>query len=223
CLCWLNRLIYIAVDEGVLRCNPLEDVHYEKKDPPKMRHISRSELKRLMATPMPDPKVELARRMFIFSSLTGLAYADVYNLYPRHIGKTSEGRLYIRKPREKTEVETFVPLHPAARQILELYNTTDDTRPVFPLPKRDILWYDIHGLGVMLGIQKNLSHHAARHTFGTLLVSEGISIESAAKMMGHADINSTQIYAQITDCKISKDMDRLMERRNSRNEMPMDE
>ena len=176
CLCWLNRLIYIAVDEGVLRCNPLEDVHYEKKDPPKMRHISRSELKRLMATPMPDPKVE-----------------------------------------------TFVPLHPAARQILELYNTTDDTRPVFPLPKRDILWYDIHGLGVMLGIQKNLSHHAARHTFGTLLVSEGISIESAAKMMGHADINSTQIYAQITDCKISKDMDRLMERRNSRNEMPMDE
>ena len=47
--------------------------------------------------------------------------------------------------------------------------------------------------------------------------------ESAAKMMGHADINSTQIYAQITDCKISKDMDRLMERRNSRNEMPMDE
>lgn len=198
CLCWLNRLIYIAVDEGVLRCNPLEDVHYEKKDPPKMRHISRSEL-------------------------TGLAYADVYNLYPRHIGKTSEGRLYIRKPREKTEVETFVPLHPAARQILELYNTTDDTRPVFPLPKRDILWYDIHGLGVMLGIQKNLSHHAARHTFGTLLVSEGISIESAAKMMGHADINSTQIYAQITDCKISKDMDRLMERRNSRNEMPMDE
>lgn len=223
CLCWLNRLIYIAVDEGVLRCNPLEDVHYEKKDPPKMRHISRSELKRLMATPMPDPKVELARRMFIFSSLTGLAYAYVYNLYPRHIGKTSEGRLYIRKPREKTEVETFVPLHPAARQILELYNTTDDTRPVFPLPKRDILWYDIHGLGVMLGIQKNLSHHAARHTFGTLLVSEGISIESAAKMMGHADINSTQIYAQITDCKISKDMDRLMERRNSRNEMPMDE
>lgn len=55
------------------------------------------------------------------------------------------------------------------------------------------------------------------------MVSEGISIESAAKMMGHADINSTQIYAQITDCKISKDMDRLMERRNSRNEMPMDE
>lgn len=223
CLCWLNRLIYIAVDEGVLRCNPLEDVHYEKKDPPKMRHISRSELKRLMATPMPDPKVELARRMFIFSSLTGLAYADVYNLYPRHIGKTSEGRLYIRKPREKTEVETFVPPAPgrSADSGTVQYHGRHPSR--VPPAQAGHPWYDIHGLGVMLGIQKNLSHHAARHTFGTLLVSEGISIESAAKMMGHADINSTQIYAQITDCKISKDMDRLMERRNSRNEMPMDE
>ena len=60
--------------------------------------------------------------------------------------------------------------------------------------------------------------HCARHTFGTLLLSEGISIESAAKMMGHANINSTQVYAQVTDGKISKDMDQLMERRNSRKE-----
>lgn len=50
------------------------------------------------------------------------------------------------------------------------------------------------------------------------MLSEGISIESAAKMMGHANINSTQVYAQVTDGKISKDMDQLMERRNSRKE-----
>ena len=218
CLCWLNRLIYIAVDEGVLRCNPLEDVPYEKKNPPKMRHISRSELKRIMATPMEDEKVELARRMFIFSSLTGLAYADLRNLYPCHLGKTAEGRFYIRKQREKTNVEAFIPLHPVAQKILSLYNTDDHSRSVFQLPIRDILWFEVHSLGIMMGIEQNLSHHCARHTFGTLLLSEGISIESAAKMMGHANINSTQVYAQVTDGKISKDMDRLMERRNSRKE-----
>lgn len=218
CLCWLNRLIYIAVDEGVLRCNPLEDVPYEKKDPPKMRHISHGELRRIMATPMEDEKVELARRMFIFSSFTGLAYADLRNLYPCHIGKTAEGRPYIRKQREKTNVEAFIPLHPVAQRILSLYNTEDYSRPVFPLPIRDIHWFEVHALGVMMGIEQNLSHHCARHTFGTLLLSEGISIESAAKMMGHANINSTQVYAQVTDGKISKDMDQLMERRNSRKE-----
>lgn len=58
-----------------------------------------------------------------------------------------------------------------------------------------------------------MSSHAHRHTFGTLLISAGISIESIAKMMGHTNIVSSQIYAKITDDKISKDMDKLMERR----------
>ena len=83
CLCWLNRLIYIAVDREILRANPIEDVAYEKKEPLKLRHISRGELKRMMETPLPDPMMELARRTFIFSSLTGLAYADTRALHPR--------------------------------------------------------------------------------------------------------------------------------------------
>ena len=216
CLCWLNRLIYIAVDREILRTNPLEDVAYEKKNPPILRHISRNELKRMMETPMEDPMLELARRMFIFSSLTGLAYVDIYKLYPHHISKTADNRAYIREKRGKTNVEAFIPLHPIAERILLLYNTTDDTKPVFPLPVRDILWHEIHAIGNALEFKENLSHHQARHTFGTLLLSEGISIESIAKMMGHTNISSTQIYAKITDQKISEDMDRLIERRKTR-------
>ena len=213
CLCWLNRLIYIAVDREVLRTNPIEDVAYEKKEAPKLRHISRSELKRMMETPMPDPMMELARRTFIFSCMTGLAYADTRALHPRHIGTTSEGRKYIRIRRAKTDVEAFIPLHPVAEQILELYNTTDDDKPVFPLPVRDVLWYEVHGMGVVLGMRENLSYHMARHSFGTLTLTAGIPIESIARMMGHTNIDSTQVYAQVTDRKISSDMDRLMERR----------
>lgn len=214
CITWLNRLIYIAIDQEVLRCNPLEDVRYEKKEPPKHKHISKEDLKRLMETPMPDARLELIRRAFIFSSLTGLAYVDMHRLYPHHIGKTAEGRLYIRKQRVKTNVEAFIPLHPIAEQILSLYNTSNDCQPVFPLPARDRIWYDINQIGVLLGLKENLSYHHARHGFGTLAISAGLSIESIAKMMGHANINTTQVYAQITEQKISEDMDRLMERRN---------
>lgn len=217
CLCWLNRLIYIAVDRKIIRTNPLEEVAYEKKTSPKLRHISRNELKRMMETPMEDPKLELARRIFIFSSFCGLAYVDVYRLYPHHIGRTADGRLYIREKRGKTNAEAFVPLHPVAERILMFYNTTDDTKPVFPLPIRDIMWHEIHAVGNALDFKEYLSHHAARHTFGTLLLSASISIESIAKMMGHTNISSTQIYARITDHKISEDMDRLIERRKSMN------
>lgn len=53
----------------------------------------------------------------------------------------------------------------------------------------------------------------SRHTFGTLLLSAGIPIESISKMMGHTNITTTQGYAKVTDQKISEDMDKLIERR----------
>ena len=215
CITWLNRLIYIAIDQEVLRSNPLEEVRYEKKEPPKHKHISKDDFKRLLETPMPEERLELVRRAFIFSTLTGLAYVDIYGLYPHHIQKTSEGRLYIRKRRVKTNVEAFIPLHPIAEQILMLYNTTDESSPVFPLPVRDKIWYEINQIGTLINLKENLSYHQSRHSFGTLLLSAGVSIESVAKMMGHANINTTQVYAQITEQKISEDMDKLIKRRKT--------
>ena len=107
---------------------------YEKKPDYKLKHISRAELQRIMEQPMPERLQELTRRAFIFSAFTGLSYVDVKRLYPSHIGTTADGRKYIRINRKKTDVESFIPLHPVAEQILSLYNTTDDSRPIFPLP-----------------------------------------------------------------------------------------
>lgn len=213
CFTWLNRLIYIAVDRELLRYNPIADVPYEKKAAPKLEHISRNELKTIMENPMPDKWQELTRRAFVFSAFTALAYADIKGLYPRHIGKTANGQRFIRINRKKTDVEAFIPLHPVAEQILSLYNTTDDTKPVFPLPNRDQLWYCINEIGFLAGVKGNLSYHQSRHTFGTLLLSAGIPIESISKMMGHTNISTTQTYAKVTDDKISEDMDKLMVRR----------
>ena len=53
----------------------------------------------------------------------------------------------------------------------------------------------------------------SRHTFGTLLVSSGVPMESIAKMMGHTNIRTTQGYAKVTDDKISEDMDKLIEKK----------
>lgn len=74
--------------------------------------------------------------MFHFASLTSLSYIDVKKLYPHHISENSDGRKFIRKEREKTGVEFFVPLHPIAEKILSLYNTTDDSKPVFHWVRR---------------------------------------------------------------------------------------
>ncbi len=213
CMCWLNRLLYLAVDKEIIRVNPCEDMEYEPKSEARHKYISREEFKKILSTPMYNKRMELARRAFIFSTLTGLAYVDIMLLHPHHIGTNAEGRRYIRINRKKTKVEAFIPLHPIAEQILSLYNTTDDEQPVFPLPSRDALWFEIHEMGVIIGKEDNLSYHQSRHSFGTFLISADIPIESIANMMGHSNIRTTQGYARITDDKISKDMDKLMERR----------
>jgi site-specific recombinase XerD len=51
-----------------------------------------------------------------------------------------------------------------------------------------------------------LFFHCLRHTFATLSLSKGVSIESVSKMLGHTNIQTTQIYARITNDKISNDM-----------------
>lgn len=62
-------------------------------------------------------------------------------------------------------------------------------------------------IGDVCGITKNLTFHLARHTFATTVtLSKGIPIETVSKMLGHTNIQTTQIYARITNEKISKDM-----------------
>lgn len=58
-----------------------------------------------------------------------------------------------------------------------------------------------------------MSSHIIRHTFGTMMVSAGVPMESISKMMGHTNIRTTQGYAKVTDDKISEDMDKIINKR----------
>ena len=52
--------------------------------------------------------------------------------------------------------------------------------------------------------------HLARHTFATTTtLAKGVPIETVSKMLGHTNIETTQIYARITNEKIRKDMEVL--------------
>lgn len=231
-LCWLSRLMYRAVSQGTIRFNPFEEVKYEAVER-KPRFLSKGEVAKLLAFPLQEEGAELSRRMFLFSVFTGLAFADLQSLRASQIETNSEGKRYIRKARQKTEVESLIPLHPIAEQILSLYTkekskrdykndnesdckTLPDTK-IFPdtISKGKLFTY-LKSVGLACGIRTPLTWHVARHSFGTLTLEAGIPMESIAKMMGHSSIASTQIYAQITDQKIANDMDKLINRKKAR-------
>ena len=61
-------------------------------------------------------------------------------------------------------------------------------------------------------INKYVCFHVARHSFATLALSKGVSLESVSKILGHTKITTTQIYAKITNEKIGRDMDLMAEK-----------
>ena len=227
-LCWLSRLMYRAVSQRLIRCNPFENAKYEKTEQ-KIRFLQKKDVTKVMVLKVNDKEAEKARLMFIFSCFTGLAVADMEHLQYGHIQTAADGQKYIRKERLKTKVEFVVPLHPIAEAIIEHCKAEQEKNGggqsvkekgktetmtdnlVFPRDcSRSVMSTKLSIVGRACDIRERLSYHMARHTFGTMSMSAGIPIESIAKMMGHASIASTQIYAQVTDNKISEDMDRLI-------------
>ena len=231
-LCWLSRLMFRAVSRRIIRCNPFENAKYEKEEK-KIRFLQKGDVMKLMAMSMNDKEAELARLMFIFSCFTGLAISDMENLKYKHIQTAADGQKYIRKERQKTKVEFIVPLHPIAEAIINQCKTEQERSEERQTVKekgndfifhcacsRSVMSAKLSIVGKACGIRQRLSYHVARHTFGTMSLSAGIPIESIAKMMGHASISSTQIYAQVTDKKISEDMDRLIAKQSEMKREP---
>ena len=227
-LCWLSRLMYRAVSHRLIRCNPFENAKYEKAEQ-KIRFLQKSDVAKLMALRVIDKEAEQARRIFIFSCFTGLAIADMEHLQFGHIQTAADGQKYIRKERQKTKVEFVVPLHPIAEAIIDQCKEELPSMKEMQTVKekgddfifhcacsRSVMSAKLSIVGKACGIRERLSYHMARHTFATLSLSAGIPIESIAKMMGHASISSTQIYAQVTDNKISEDMDRLIRKHQTK-------
>ncbi|WP_314695576.1 tyrosine-type recombinase/integrase [Prevotella histicola] len=231
-LCWLSRLMFRAVSQRIIRCNPFENAKYEKEDR-KIRFLQKGEVMKLMAMKMNDREAEQARLMFVFSCFTGMAISDIENLKYKHIQTAADGQRYIRKERQKTKVEFIVPLHPIAEAIIShcrneqerneehlTVKEKGDSLVFQPHCSRSVMGKNLSIVGKACGIRQRLSYHMARHTFGTMCLSVGIPIESIAKMMGHASISSTQIYAQVTDKKISEDMDRLIAKQSEMKREP---
>lgn len=86
-----------------------------------------------------------------------------------------------------------------------------DVVPLFAPIAYSTYLVQLKALQLRAGISIPLSAHVGRHSFGTLTLETGIPIESIAKMMGHASIASMQIHAQITDSKIARVMEKLMQ------------
>lgn len=203
----LKKLTMRAVSQGTLRRDPYCRLHPELPKR-KSRHMKLEDLKTLMATPVEKPQLQFVRDMFIFSTFTGLAYADLKKLTVNDITQADDGTWWIHIHRQKTDTLSSVRLLDIPLQIIEKYRSQKNGDKVFNIYSRGYFIMLTRELGKVYGF--DLTFHCRRHNFGThITLSLGVPIETVSRMMGHTSISTTQIYAQVTDTKVDEDMKRL--------------
>ncbi len=210
----LKKICRLAYKEGYA-----DKIHFQHFTLPKQSDKTPRALSRESFEKIRDVEIEphrkshiLARDMFLFGCYTGVSYADVISITDENLYTDDNGALWLKYRRKKNEHRASVKLLPEAIALIEKYHS-EDRDTLFPLLRWPNLRRHMKALAALAGIKDDLCYHLARHSFGTFLISADIPIESIAKMMGHSNIRTTQGYARITDDKISKDMDKLMERR----------
>ncbi len=206
-----RTIILMAKNNGWIHIDPFANfkIKFQKTD---RGYLTQQEIDVIMHKEFTTERLERVRDIFIFSCFTGLAYIDVKNLRQSNIRTSFDDRLWVMGKREKTGVSFSVPLLDIPKKIIEKYSGKLPDEKVLPVTSNQKMNEYLKEIGTICGIGKDLTFHLARHTFATLTLTKGVSIESVSKMLGHTNIKTTQIYARITDAKVSNDMASFAER-----------
>lgn len=208
----LKHIISIARNDGRLPFNPFAG-YINSPESVDRGYITNEEIHTMMNTDMPDKTHELVRDLFIFSTFTGLAYSDVKNLTEDNLQTFFDGNLWIITRRKKTNTESNIRLLDVPRKIIEKYKGMTRDNKVFPMPSNTTCNKKLKTIAELCGIKSRLTYHVARHSAATtVLLSNGVPIETVSRLLGHTNIKTTQIYAKITAQKISQDMETLSHR-----------
>ena len=116
------------------------------------------------------------------------------------------GEKWILSKRHKTNVPFQVKLLDIPLQIIERYKYLSEDKLVFGKINYWTMCKQLKKVMAECGIEKHISYHVRRHTFGTLALSKGMPIESVSRVLGHTNIVTTQIYAKITTQKLDNDL-----------------
>ncbi len=209
---YLKKVTRVALANKWLDEDPFIDKHYSRTATNR-GHLGEEEVKRIMALNLTEfPRLDQVRDTFVFCCFTGLAFADISTLSKEFIVEDDNGEKWIRKPRQKTGEISTIPLLDIPQRLIKKYEnhpTVIAKGIVLPVISNQRMNSYLAEIATLAKIQKHLTTHIARHTFATMSLRNHVPIESISKMLGHSDIQTTQIYAKMLDEAVSEDMQKM--------------
>jgi site-specific recombinase XerD len=137
-------------------------------------------------------------------------------LTPQSLCIGIDGNQWITTSRKKTDQPVMIPLLPKAKELIDIHRQNPialSKNTLFPVISNQKLNSYLKEIADLCSITKNLTFHLARHTFATTItLTNGVPIETVSKMLGHASLRTTQIYAKVIEKKVSSDMLVLQEK-----------
>ncbi len=207
---------YLTIRTKQLQENPVADLEYPKlrKSLPKYLTFEQSSAL-LQAVQGPNEKRDYAILMLFLncgirrSELVGLNLTDVYEDRIRVVGKGNK--------------ERFVYFGTACRKAIDAYllernkRVLSDNRALFGSRDNNrISVTAVHRLVKKAMLQAGLdatqfSAHKLRHTAATMMLSGGVDVKTVQEVLGHENLNTTQIYTHIenTELKIAAEANPL--------------
>jgi integrase len=205
----LKKVIKQALRRNLITYPPFGDFQLDKPEV-QDRSLTAAELDRLMTTPLKYATQSFVRDLFVFSTFTGISYADVRKLTWKDVITEDDGSLWISTERQKTKITFNVKLLSIPIQMMERYKGLAPDGKVFPPISLGQVNVALKRVAKKCNIDRPLSFHQSRYTFASqICLSQGVPIESVSRMMGHTNIATTQRYARVSNEKIISDMKRL--------------
>lgn len=154
-------------------------------------------------------RLQKTKDAFLFCCYAGLRYSDFTNLTSANIVEFHQETWIIYKS-VKTGMEVRLPLYLLFEgkgiQILQRYK--DDLNSFFKLKDNSNINKELNILAGLAKIDKRVSFHMSRHTNATLLLYNGANITTVQKLLGHKSVKTTQVYANIMDITVVRDLEK---------------
>ena len=208
----LRSAVLDLYKNGHLDHNPFVNCKLEYGEE-KRRYLNRNELSKIINYKSNDERLQLVRDCFVFASQTGLSHSDMRSL-KRTMIKNEGNQLVISKGRNKTDVESIIPINDFALKIISKYRNDprlandDKVLPVIHLNDYNKLLKRIAdqcGLGYT-----NLTSHQARHAFATTVwLGQGGTSDVLQTILGHKCIRTTKRYGKINAQRVADEAMRV--------------
>ena len=202
----LKNFYAFLLEQNEIESNPVFDISTEKAEKKLPQILTNEEVELLLSQPKcTDAKGYRDKAMLELLYATGIRVSELISLDLNDVNLTGEYVRCVSKGRER-----IIPLYSAAVKALSDYIHSIRPNMIADLNERALFvnmngermsrqgfWKLIKHYQKTAKIDKEITPHTLRHSFATHLLENGADLQSIQEMLGHSDISSTQVYAQL--------------------------